>query len=330
MARAAVLAGLSAYLPPRVVPNAHFADLRLSDEWISTRTGISERRWVQGQSTSDISVEAGAEALKSYGSDDIDLVILATQSPDHFAPSSAPAVASRLGLGGVPAFDLAAACSGFLYGLATASSLIRTGQAERILFIAAETASLYLNPKDRNTAPIFADGAGAVVLRAGEDDEPGSLGGFDLGSDGDLAHLVLVPGGGSRARADGWALDDRAHLVMQGRELFVNAVTRMSESSTKVLEEAGWKPDEVDLVVGHQANRRILEAVGHELGIEPERMYINIDHTGNTVAATIPIALTEAVREGALRPGHRVLLTAFGAGATWGSTLLRWPEISLA
>ncbi|KOV86321.1 beta-ketoacyl-ACP synthase III [Nocardia sp. NRRL S-836] len=328
--RAAVLCGIGTWLPPRVVTNDELArQLDTSDEWIRKRTGIRERRVIEpGMSTSVLAVEAGARALKSAGGADVDLVIVATTTPDHPCPSTAPEVASRLGLSGVPAFDLNAVCAGFVYALATAAGHIAAGIAERVLVIGADTFTTVLNPEDRTTAAIFGDGAGAVVLRAGTADEPGALGPFDLGSDGTGADLLIVPAGGSEQRGSGRPLDPAdVHFRMDGQPVFRNAVARMSESAGKVLDNAGWRLEDVDRFACHQANARIIGAVARNLRVPEERFLLNVDRVGNTVAASIPLVLGDAAAAGELVPGNRVLVTSFGAGLGWGSTVLTWPEL---
>jgi 3-oxoacyl-[acyl-carrier-protein] synthase-3 len=335
-AAAAVLCGLGACLPRRVVDNAQLArELDTTDEWIRARTGIARRRVADpGIATSDLAVEAGGRAVKSAAVagvrlGDVDAVILATATPDRPLPATAPEVATRLGLTDVPAFDLAAVCGGFVYSLAVAAGLIGTGVANTVLVIGADTYSGILDPHDRTTRAIFGDGAGAVVLRRGSADDPGAVGPFDLGSDGGHAETVLIRGGGSRQRATGGpAAEGDRYLSMQGRPVFGHAVRRMSASSRAVLGRAGWRVDQVDRLVAHQANQRILTAVAEELGIAGSRVVSNIDRVGNTAAASIPIALADAAAEGALRPGHRVLLTSFGAGFAWGSAVLRWPRLT--
>lgn len=330
---AAVVAGLGTWLPPRVVSNADLARrLDTSDEWIRTRTGITRRHVLEpGMATSDLAVEAGGRALKSAGGGGVDALVLATTTPDHPCPATAPAVASRLGLTDVPGFDLGAVCSGFVYALAAGAGLIAAGTAGRVLVIGADAFSTILDPTDRTTTAIFGDGAGAVVLRAGSADEPGALGAFDLGSDGDLADLISIPAGGSRQRAT--ALPAPAadyYFQMRGKAVFRHAVVRMAASARAALDRAGWRVDDVDRLVAHQANIRILDALAEELALPPDRIVSNIDAVGNTAAASIPLALGDAVRQGRLRPGHRILLTAFGGGLAWGSTVLRWPDITPA
>ncbi|MEV7684933.1 beta-ketoacyl-ACP synthase III [Streptomyces bungoensis] len=328
--RAAVVTGIGSYVPPNLVTNEDLsARLDTSDAWIRSRTGIAERYVVSpGTSTSDLAVEAGLRALKSAGDEEVGAVVLATTTPDQPCPATAPQVAARLGLGRVPAFDVAAVCSGFLYGLATAAGLVAAGVADRVLLIAADAFTTIVNPEDRTTAVIFADGAGAVVLRAGSADEPGALGPLVLGSDGELSHLIEVPAGGSRTRSAGRPVAPEDHYFrMLGRDTYRHAVEHMTAASTEAAERAGWRLDEVDRFVAHQANARILEAVSDRLGIPAERRLSNIARVGNTGAASIPLLLAEATAEGRLAAGHRVLLTAFGGGLSWGAATLVWPGL---
>jgi 3-oxoacyl-[acyl-carrier-protein] synthase-3 len=312
-----------------VVTNADLAKrFDTSDEWIRSRTGIRQRHVVRnGQSTSDLAVQAGAAALKSAGVDSVDLVVLATATPDHPCPATAPAVARGLGLSQVPAFDLSAVCTGFVYGLATVAGFLSAGLAERALLIGADTFSTILNPADRGAAAVFGDGAGAVVLRRGDSTEPGALQGFELGSDGDLTDVITIRAGGSKHPLVTGPITEDHWFSMQGKAVYRHAVRRMTASAQAALRRVGWRPQDVDHFVGHQANQRILETVGGELGIAPERVFVNVDRVGNTVAASIPIALADATEAGVLKAGHKVLLTAFGGGVTWGSTALIWPEL---
>ncbi|WP_331766570.1 beta-ketoacyl-ACP synthase III [Embleya sp. NBC_00896] len=328
MGRSAVVAGLGAWTPPRVVTNDMLAaELDTSDEWIRTRTGIDRRHVVDpGTSTGHLATEAGRRALESAGTARVDLVVLATSTPDRPCPATAPVVAARLGLAGVGAFDVAAVCTGFVYALATAAGLIGTSVADSVLVIGADTFSTITDPADRTTRVVFGDGAGAVVLRAGDDEQPGALRGFDLGSDGNGVDLITVAAGGSEHReadADGW-------FRMAGAQVFAQAVRRMSESVRTSLTRVGWTGDDVDLVVPHQANVRILDACARDLGIPTERVAKNIDRVGNTVAGSIPLALADAATRGVLKPDARVVLTGFGGGLTWGSTALTWPDITAA
>jgi 3-oxoacyl-[acyl-carrier-protein] synthase-3 len=328
--RAAVLCGLGSWTPPDIVTNEDLAAvLDTSDEWIRRKTGVVRRHIAaQGVATSELAVEAGQRALKSAGLDTVDALILATTTPDRPCPATAPEVAARLGLGTIAAFDVGAVCSGFIYALANGAGLIATGIAERVLVIAAEVFSAILNPCDRSTRVIFGDGAGAVVLRAGNVHDVGAIGPFTLGSDGRGSDLITVPAGGSRMPygASGSSKSDQ-YFAMQGQAVYRHAVEKMVQSTTRVLELAEWSVSMVDWLVCHQANQRILNSVAARLGIPAGRCLINIDQVGNTAAASIPLALAHGVECQALRPGDRVALTAFGGGLTWGSALLRWPEI---
>ncbi|MFI1566618.1 beta-ketoacyl-ACP synthase III [Streptomyces sp. NPDC020490] len=332
---AAVLMGIGGFLPPKAVTNDDLArTLDTTDDWIRTRTGIRERRVVaDGLSTGDLAVEAGARALRSAGVSAVDAVVVATTSPERLCPAVAPEVASRLGLDTVAAFDLTSACSGFLYGLATAGGLIASGTADTVLFIGAEAFTTLVNQRDRTTAPIFGDGAGAVVLRRGEADEPGALGPFDLGSDGALADLLAIPAGGARQRSadsglgHGTVPADDWYLRMQGRPLYTQAVERMTQSARTALKRAAWAVADVHWFAGHQANIRIVQAVAEEMGVPDERVAVNIDQVGNTLAASVPLLLNDYAARGDLRAGQRVLLSAFGAGLSWGSATLVWPDI---
>lgn len=337
--RTAVLAGIGSCLPARAVSNDDLArTLDTSDEWIRSRTGIRQRYVAgPGETTSVLAAGAGARALKSAGRDGADLVVLATTTPDRPCPGTAPAVASLLGLRGTAAFDVSAVCSGFVYGLAAAAALIVSGVHDSALVIGAETFSTILDPADRSTSVIFGDGAAAVVLRAGAPGEPGALEAFDLGSDGDGRDLITVRDGGAEQRLSGGP-DEAAGAVagaggryfsMAGREVFWRAVQRMEQSARTALERAGRGTADVDRMVCHQANLRILKAVAGALGIEPERLEGNIADVGNTAAASIPLALDHAHAAGRLRAGQRLLLTAFGGGLTWGSAVLTWPDLPI-
>jgi 3-oxoacyl-[acyl-carrier-protein] synthase-3 len=331
---AAVVAGIGACVPSKTVTNADLSTrLDTSPDWITSRTGIEERHVVSpGESTVDLAAEAGKRALKSAGVADVGAVVLATTSPERLCPAGAPEVAHRLGLGPVPAFDLTSACSGFLFGLGTCQGLIASGLASSVLLVGAEAFTTLVDPEDRSTAVIFGDGAGAVVLRAGSADEPGAIGPVSLGTDGSLAELLHIPSGGSRQRSAtglGRELDTSSwYLQMSGRSLFRHAVARMTEASRSALELAGWPVEAVDSFVGHQANLRILTAVAKRLEIPEARLFVNIDRVGNTLAASIPLALADAASRGVLHSGDRVLLSAFGAGLSWGATTLIWPDVS--
>lgn len=324
--RAAVVAGIGAWLPATVVSND---EIDADPEWIRVRTGIEQRHVIApGEGTSDLAVQAGRRALASAGTADADAVVLATNTPDQLSPASAPDVAARLGLGPVAAFDVGAVCSGFLYALATAAGLIAAQAAGSVLVIGADTFSTVLDPADRTTRAVFGDGAGALLLRAGTAREPGALTGLNLGSDGTRRTLIQIPGGGSRYRSARLAVkEEDLYFRMEGRAVFAQAVNRMSESARHTAARAGWPLRQVDRWVLHQANARILAAVARALDVPPDRFVSNIAGVGNTVAASVPLALAAGLASGDLRPGHRVVLAAFGGGLTWGSLGLVWPAL---
>ncbi|MQY07866.1 beta-ketoacyl-ACP synthase 3 [Actinomadura macrotermitis] len=325
--RSASVRGVGGYLPPRMVGNDEFAArLDTSDEWIRSHLGIRSRRIAEKESTSDLAVKAGNCALESAGTG-VDSLVLATTTPDHPVPASAPAVAARLGLGPVAAFDLNSACSSFVYALAVSASMIVAGLAERVLVIGADTATTLIDPADRLTSVIFGDGAGAVVLEAGDAADAGAVGPFVLGSDGGRGDLLVVPGGGSRQRKDLVPPQDGPFLRMEGRGVFDGAVAGMSATVGKVAAQAGWRPGDIDRLACHQANQRIIDAVGARLGLPPDRLLSNIEHVGNTSAASVPLLLAESSRRGRLAEGQRVVLAAFGAGLAWGAAALRWPGV---
>ncbi|MDF4251987.1 beta-ketoacyl-ACP synthase 3 [Streptomyces sp. WMMB303] len=329
--RAGVVCGIGASLPPAQRSNADVAregDLATSDEWIRSRTGIARRRRAgPGIATGDLAAAAGGAALESSGGAAPDLVLLATTTPDRRCPATAPEVAHRLALGPVPAFDLAAVCSGFVYALTVATGLVRSGFCERPLVIGAETYSTIVDPRDRDTAVIFGDGAGAVLLRAGERGEPGEVLAWDLGADGAGSDLIAIAAGGSAAPgASDRPPRDHRYLRMRGREVYAHAVRRMTESSRTVLRRADWPASALGAFIGHQANQRILDTVGDRLGVAAECRFGNIRDVGNTAAASVALALADTAARGVVRPGAPTLLTAFGGGLTWGSIALTWPE----
>ncbi|MFB7057007.1 beta-ketoacyl-ACP synthase 3 [Streptomyces vinaceus] len=329
--RGAVLAGLGAYVPPRVLTNTELCGRRpIGDEWIRARIGVANRRIADGEATVDLAVRAGRHALTAAGVCAVDAVVLATISPDRLVPAGAPEVAARLGLGTVPAFDMASGCSGFLYGLAVASSMITSGAFDRVLLVASDVFSAFLDPQDWLMAAIFGDGAGAVVLRAGEAGAPGALGPFDLGSDGTQADLLEVPGAGARARKRQLSAPHEEfspYFRMDGPVVRKQAVVGMCDSVTRAVDRAGWLLGDLDLVVAHQANQRILDGLTGELGLEPRQVLSHIERYGNTGAASVPVLLAQAAAAGTLSPGLRVALTAYGAGLAWGSTTVVWPEV---
>ncbi|WP_406096824.1 beta-ketoacyl-ACP synthase III [Kitasatospora purpeofusca] len=328
----AVIAGIGSCLPPLVVTNAQVVargNLDTTDEWITSRTGIHRRRLAGPTvSTGDLATAAARAAIDSTGSPGPrpDLLLLVTTTPDRPCPATAPDVAHRLGLGTVPAFDLSAVCSGFLYGLATASALLRSGTCRAPLVVAAEKYSTIVDPFDRDTAPLFGDGAAAVALRLGDATEPGALLETDWGSDGGGCDLITVAAGGSRPpTTDPPGRGDR-YFRMRGRQVYAHAVRRMASSAEAVLATTGWRPQDVQAFIGHQANQRILDAVADRLGIPPRHRFGNIRDVGNTAGASVPLALADAAARHACAPGARTLLTAFGGGLTWASATLLWPD----
>jgi 3-oxoacyl-[acyl-carrier-protein] synthase-3 len=301
--------GWGTALPDKIVSNADLEKtLDTSNEWITDRSGIRERR--VGDSTAELAIEAGRNAIEASGLDpaSIDLMILATTTPDQTVPATSAHVHHELGLGG-GAFDLNAACSGFVYAMVAANGMLGAG-SKRVLVIGAETLSRITDWTDRNTAVLFGDGAGALVLESVPDE--GQLLAWDLGLDGSARHILKTEVGGT--------------IEMDGREVFKRAVRVMVDSATRTLEGAKVRPDEIKLIVPHQANLRIIQAACDRLGIERERAAIVLHRTGNTSSASIPLALVDAIDQGRLSDGDLVLLTGFGAGMTWGSALLRWDE----
>lgn len=324
--RHAAVVGLGSVLPGRVIPNSYFESLvDTSDEWIRDRTGIRERRFVEdGQATSDIATAAARSALDSAGiaPEQLDLIVCATLTADTPIPSAAVWVQRKLEIA-CPAFDVNAACAGFSYALSAATAYIESGTAETILVIGAEVLSRVMDFSDRGTCVLFGDGAGAVVLRPSED--PGVLGSV-LGADGSAAEILIIPAGGSARPASHETVDagDHAIRMPNGREVFKRAVVEMAGACRQLLEKSGHTADDVDLLIPHQANARIMIAVAERLGIGTERAVVDVESVGNTSAASIPIALDRAWRAGRIRPGDLVLLTSFGAGLAWGANLIRW------
>jgi 3-oxoacyl-[acyl-carrier-protein] synthase-3 len=324
-----------------VVHNRELATvLDVSDQWIRRRTGITARRKVDpGTTTADLASTAGRNALKSARADVVDAVVVATSTPDRLCPAIAPDVATRIGVAQAAAFDLAAACSGFVYGLAACAGLIAAGIADRVLLIGAETNSYFLqqSPASRGPAVLFGDGAGAVVLRAGHSTETGAVGPFHLGSDGSANELIKIDAGGSRHRARAavaglpaeYTPSPDLYWTIAGQEVYRRAILHLTRSSQQVLRRAGRTAADIDRFVAHQANRRILDQVADKLGVPPDRRLSNVATVGNTGAASIPLGLADACQDRTLRTGHRLLMTAFGGGLTWGSTLLSWPEIDV-
>lgn len=323
----AAFAGLGTYVPARIVPNAEFeATLETSDTWIRERTGISERRIAEpAETTAMMAAEASRRALAEAGlaAADLDAIVLATATPDRLLPSVACDVQALLGAVGCTAFDVAAACPGWLYGLVVGEGLIAAGSADRVLVIGAEKLTAITDYTDRSTAVLFGDAAGATVL-VRSDGSRGLLSTY-AGADGTLAELLWRPGGGTIQPPSEQMLRDRSYYIkMAGREVFKNAVRTMAAAASTALQRAGLTGEQVDLLVPHQANIRIIEATAEHANIPMDRVYVNVDRYGNTSSASIPLALDEARRDGRLRPGMRVLLVSFGAGFTWGAAVVRW------
>lgn len=327
---AAVIEAVSGRVPGEPVPNGALpAAWGVDDAWVRGRTGIGSRhRAAPGQSTGDLAYEAAEPLVRGSAAADrpVDAVVLATATPDHLCPATAPALAARLGLGTVAALDIGAVCSGFVYGLAVCQGLVVSGLFERVLLVGADVYSTWLDPQDRSSGVVFGDGAGAALIAAGRTGDPGELLAFDLGSDGTEYDLITVPGGGARSRATaGPPLEGDEFFRMRGRAVYQHAVERMTGSCRSLLDEVGWAASDVDHFVPHQANARILRSVADRVGIAAERCVIHLDRVANTGAASIPLALADAAARGRFSAGDRVLLTAFGGGLTWGSAALRWP-----
>jgi 3-oxoacyl-[acyl-carrier-protein] synthase-3 len=324
----AEMASVGVAVPPRVVTNHDLAKtLDTSDEWIVERTGIRERR-IAGpeQSLAMLSREASDLAMERAGvtAADLDSIILATASPDRLLPSTACDLQALLGATNAAAFDLSAACPGFVYALTVAEGLIASGQSRTVLVVGAEKLSTITDFQDRSTAILFGDGAGAAIVRRSSGNGRGLLSTF-LKSDGRLAPLLYRPGGGSADPISERVVCERSHFMrMAGREVFKAAVLAMAEACDEALSRAGVTADEIDLLVPHQANLRIIEATAKHAGIPMSKVMVNLDRYGNTSSASIPLALDQAVAEGRVKPGSLVLLVAFGAGFTWGSAVLRW------
>jgi 3-oxoacyl-[acyl-carrier-protein] synthase-3 len=325
MTRRSVITGTGSALPPEVVSNADLEQrLDTSDAWIIERTGIRERRIAAaGVKTSDLAVQAAEAAMAAAGvvADDIDLVVVATATPDDTFPATATRVQARLGIRNGAAFDVAAVCSGFVYALTVADALLRTGAHRRALVIGAELFSRLLDWEDRTTAVLFGDGAGAVVLESSEEaagaELPRGILASRLHADGRHGDLLFVDGGPGSTGTVG-------KLRMKGREVFRHAVTNLASVTEEVLEDAGLTASAIDWIVPHQANARILEATARKLGLPMERVVMTVNRHANTSAASVPLALDQAVRDGRIQPGHLCLLEAMGGGFTWGAVLLRF------
>jgi 3-oxoacyl-[acyl-carrier-protein] synthase-3 len=325
--RSAVIVGTGMSVPSRVVTNHDLETIvETSDEWIVTRTGIRERRIAgEGEVVSQFAVEASRNALDAAGipAADLDLILCATVTPDAPIPATSCLIQHVLGAKSAAAFDMQAGCSGFIYAQSVAKQFILTGRCRHILVIGAELLSRFLDWNDRTTCVIFADGAGAVVMGAGE--PPRGVLASSMHTDGSMSDFIVLEGGGCRLPPTTETVAKGLHYIrMRGNETFKIAVRNLEEVSRSVLDEAGLTPEDVNWFIPHQANKRIIDAVASRLGIPEERCYVNIDRFGNTSAASIPIALDEAVRSGKVRRNDVVLMAAFGAGLTWAASVVRW------
>jgi 3-oxoacyl-[acyl-carrier-protein] synthase III len=330
----AQITGWGMHVPSRVVPNETFVKMGLdtTNEWISSRTGIERRHIVdRDEATSDMAVRASKEALHvaELSANDIDLVVVATCTPDHIMPSTASIVQDRIGAKNAGAMDLNAACAGFVYALNTGSAFIEAGRAQNVLVVGADELSNHLDWKDRSTCVLFGDGAGAVVLQAS--DEPGVMA-TTMGSDGAGANLLYIKAG-SRKRHNGASANSHGakegdyYLRMNGPQIFRWATQMMAKASEKVIAASGLKPSQVDLFIPHQANFRIIDAAARRLGLPIEKVFSNVGEYGNTSAASIPIALCEAIQDGRVKIGDNLVLASFGAGLSWAASAIRWGAV---
>ena len=327
----AQITALGMYVPEKRVTNDDLALLvDTSDEWIRERSGISERRIVSdGQANSDLSVKAIENAFQGgeFRPEELDLIIVATVTPDMMFPSTACIVQDKIGARNAWSFDLSGACSGFLYAMATGAQFVQTGMYKKVLVVGTDVMSSILNFEDRSTCVLFGDGAGAILLEPTEEEDVGIID-FLLHSDGAGGKFLYMPAGGSLHPASHETIDKKMHYVHQdGRNVFKHAVKLITEVSRDILERNGYTADDVNLLIPHQANLRIIQSSLERLGLSPDRVVINIDRYANTTAATIPIGLTEAHQQGRIKKGDLLLLASFGAGFTWGSVLLRWGDI---
>jgi 3-oxoacyl-[acyl-carrier-protein] synthase-3 len=326
--RSVRVSGWGSYVPERVLTNADLERIvDTSDEWIQTRTGIRERRVAAPhETTATLGAVAArrAIAVAGLGPDDIDLILVATLTPDYPMPATAVLVKEAIGNRGAAAYDVAAACSGFVYAYASADAFVRAGMARHVLVVGAELLTRFVDFSDRATCILFGDGAGAVVLSA-SDEEGGGLAGLELTTDPDGAYMIWLPSGGSRSPSSAETARRGEHFIrMEGRETYRYATRTLAASALAAVAKAGWQPADVDLFIPHQANVRIIEAVAKGLGLPMERMMVNIDRYGNTSAASVAIALDEAVRGGRVQPEDKLVLFAFGAGFTSGAVALTW------
>ena len=321
------IVSVGSYVPERIVTNADLEKMvETSDEWITSRTGIKERRLAAANEfTSDLAANAAKRAMEKGGitADQIDLIIVATITPDMLFPSTACLVQQKIGAGRCAAFDLEAACSGFIYGLEIAQQFIMSGTFKTVLVIGAEKLSTIIDWKDRNTCVLFGDGAGAAILQSRPDQH--GLVTSTLGADGGKAELLSMPAGGSRCPATAESISSGLHyLRMDGKETFKSAVNAMVSAAQECLRRCGLDISEIKCIIPHQANLRIIDAVSDRLGAKPEQVFVNLHRYGNTSAASVAIALDEAVSEGRVQRGDLILMVVFGAGLTWGAAVIEW------
>ncbi len=326
------ITGTGSALPEKIVTNADLSKIvETTDEWITTRTGIKERRLAsETTATSDLSIQAAKQALAAaeLPASELDVIIVATCTPDHFFPSVACLVQKALGAKKAAAFDVSAACSGFLYALSVGKSLIESGAHKKTLIIGADLLSKFTDWKDRSTCVLFGDGAGAMVLESDETNGPSTsptILAVDLGADGSETDILKIPGGGSRHPMSEESFKEfPPYIHMDGKEVYKHAVTRMIETAGKALAKCGKKPEDLSLLIPHQANLRIIESIAKRMQLPMEKVFLNIHKYGNMSAATTIVALDEARRRGQLKAGDVVELIAFGAGLTWGAAVIQW------
>ncbi len=322
------IAGTGSYVPQRIMTNEDLSEIvDTSDEWIFTRTGISERRIAaDDEFTSDLATSASLKALEdaNISADEIELIIVATLTPDKVFPNTASLVQSKIGSPQAACFSIEAGCTGFVYGLEVAAGMVASGLYSNALIIGAEKLTSIVDWEDRTTCVLFGDGAGAAVITACPTEENSYLG-SDLGSNGDQHDILHIPGGGCAAPISKQVLDDKLNtLKMNGKEVFKHAVNGMAASAQAALEESGLTVDDIDWVVAHQANFRIINAVGQKINVPEEKVYINVDKYGNTSAASVPLAFDEMIKKGLIKRGDKVLFVAFGGGLTWGASVIRF------
>jgi 3-oxoacyl-[acyl-carrier-protein] synthase-3 len=324
--RNVTITAIGGYLPEEILDNAWFeARLDTTDEWIRTRSGVIERRRaLENEATSDLAVRAAKEILETrgIGPTDLDMIIVATVTPDHIFPSTGNLVQAKLGATDVPSYDVLAACTGFIYALSQGVAFVRSGMYDKVLVIGAECMSRIMNYEDRGSCFLFGDAAAGLLLEPS--DEPGILELY-LGSDGSKWEILFQKTCGSKFPVTEERLRNKEHMVyMEGREVFKHAVRRMAQASDVVLERSGWTTKDIDIFFAHQANIRIIESTVKHLNLDPEKSYVTIDYVGNTTAASIPYGMYDAYRKGKLKKGDKVLLAAFGGGFTWGGGTLIW------